>query len=661
MSEATASINFPKISSLVVCDYHLYPGEVDGEGLKISFDDGPWLILGVNGLGKSTLLLLMRMMISGNVRLRPAGFAGQRNDLQVANKRMFAVRVADAAADAVATITCKVGEDQFTVTRDLADLSLIEASRLKNGNAEAFTDEGSYQFALAESVGVGSFDDVVRVLEYLTFVLESQTSLIWNVEAQYEVFRGLLVPKLAPQLRELEQEIISADSSARNLGAVLHKMRKSQEKKLKNLKNANNTRAKLRAERASLENVEARLSEISEELEQLKDERDNIRLQLKRSEADLLNQTAKYEKLKFESIRQAFAGLDLSLQYIYLKLFSDGFCLACGHEAKAQADKIEKRVKAGKCPVCANVKSLPDNGLDLGEEWRSQVSDAHKGIEKAEGALDVHRSNFANLSGQVHKLEAETEKYKDAQEKSLTKIRRLVRQLPADDKERMREEENRIDALIRQVEEFKSERAEAESRIAILLDEVSAAVETIRVQIEKVFDETAAPFFAEKVRLVYSPRNVKIGQTGRKLSFPAFETELTSGATLGQYIRRTEDQVSYSQRLYLDIIFRMALLTVIGGDGATLVVDGPEGSVDAIFAERAGALFASFAALDENNIILACNIVEGGLIPKLLSNYKKGEKWQRIVNLIDQAKPTAALDSLKPEYMEKLHEIISDA
>lgn len=576
------------------------------------------------------------------------------------SKRMFAVRVADAADDAVATITCKIGQHTFTVKRRLSDVSLVEASRQKDGREDTLQDEESYRTAVAQSIGVGSFDDVVRVLEYLTFVLENQTSLLWNVEAQYEVFRGLVVPKLAPQLRELEQEIISADSAARNLSATLHKMKKSREKKLKNLKNADNTRAKLKAERASLENSEVRLSEVSEELEQLKDERENTRLQLKRCEAELMNRTAKYEKLKFDSVRQAFSGLDLSLQYIYLKLFSDGVCVACGNEAKAQAEEIEKRVNEGKCPVCGNVKSLPANGLDLGDEWREQVVKAHNGLAKAESALNVHRNNFANLSGEVLKLENEIEEYKDAQEKSLATIRRLVRQLPADDKERMREEENRIDALVRQVEEFKLERAEAETQIAILLEEVAAAVEKIRVKVEKVFDETAAPFFAEKVRLVYSPRKVTIGQTGRKLSFPAFETELTSGATLGQYIRRSEDQVSYSQRLYLDVIFRMALLSVIGRAGSTLVVDGPEGSVDAIFAERAGALFANFAARQGNNAILACNIVEGGLIPELLSHYNKDEKWDRIVNLIDQAKPTAALNSLKPKYMKKLHEIVSD-
>jgi ABC-type cobalamin/Fe3+-siderophores transport system ATPase subunit len=155
MSKATASINFPKIISLTVADYQLYPGETEGDGLNISFDDGPWLILGVNGLGKSTLLLLMRTMISGNVRLRPAGFAGQRSDLQVANKRMFAVRVADAADDAVATITCKIGQHTFTVKRRLSDVSLVEASRQKDGREDTLQDEESYRTAVAQYIGVG--------------------------------------------------------------------------------------------------------------------------------------------------------------------------------------------------------------------------------------------------------------------------------------------------------------------------------------------------------------------------------------------------------------------------------------------------------------------------------------------------------------------------
>lgn len=105
----------------------------------------------------------------------------------------------------------------------------------------------------------------------------------------------------------------------------------------------------------------------------------------------------------------------------------------------------------------------------------------------------------------------------------------------------------------------------------------------------------------------------------------------------------------------------MVLLDVLGDGGGSLVVDGPEGSVDAVFAERAGDLFALFASQPGANAILACNIVEGGFIPHTLQNYPGPLARTRVVNLLDQAVPTAALRDLRPLYIAKVDEILGRA
>jgi hypothetical protein len=100
----------------------------------------------------------------------------------------------------------------------------------------------------------------------------------------------------------------------------------------------------------------------------------------------------------------------------------------------------------------------------------------------------------------------------------------------------------------------------------------------------------------------------------------------------------------------------MAILDVLGGGSGTLAVDGPEGSVDAVFAERAGDLFAGFSRAPSKNVVLACNIVEGGFIPHTLRNHADDPK-ARVIDLLDQAIPTAALTDLRPQYEEKVEEI----
>ena len=109
-------INFPKINRITVEGYELYPGE-NGIGLtEISFDDGPWMVLGVNGLGKSTLLLMLRYLLVGPVRVDSAGFKGDRKAAFYGDGELtFSARVSDKARSASGTIEFSVGERKFII------------------------------------------------------------------------------------------------------------------------------------------------------------------------------------------------------------------------------------------------------------------------------------------------------------------------------------------------------------------------------------------------------------------------------------------------------------------------------------------------------------------------------------------------------------------
>jgi hypothetical protein len=190
---------------------------------------------------------------------------------------------------------------------------------------------------------------------------------------------------------------------------------------------------------------------------------------------------------------------------------------------------------------------------------------------------------------------------------------------------------------------------------------LSTATEAIRERLEANFQTRADAFFAEKLRLVYAPRKDRIGQTGRPFDFPAFEVEMTSGATQSQFIRRHADQVSLSQREYLDMIFRISIIETLSNTGGSFVVDGPEGSLDAVFAERAGDLFAKLSErTSANTVVMACNVVEGQFIPNTLRDYHTpAAREARLVNLLDLAAPTTALTELRGKYRQAIDTILS--
>ena len=81
---------------------------------------------------------------------------------------------------------------------------------------------------------------------------------------------------------------------------------------------------------------------------------------------------------------------------------------------------------------------------------------------------------------------------------------------------------------------------------------------------------------------------------------------MTGGAIAGQTMRENPREVSQSQAEFVDLAFRMALMTVTAkGGAATLVVDAPEASLDFLFAERAGYQLAAFSkARRENRVVV---------------------------------------------------------
>lgn len=71
-------VSFPQVKRIEVTGYELYPGKDKIYLTQIPFDDGPWMILGVNGLGKSTLLMLLRFLLTGPYNTPSPGFKGEK-------------------------------------------------------------------------------------------------------------------------------------------------------------------------------------------------------------------------------------------------------------------------------------------------------------------------------------------------------------------------------------------------------------------------------------------------------------------------------------------------------------------------------------------------------------------------------------------------------
>lgn len=173
------------------------------------------------------------------------------------------------------------------------------------------------------------------------------------------------------------------------------------------------------------------------------------------------------------------------------------------------------------------------------------------------------------------------------------------------------------------------------------------------------FDATARGFLLETASLTWAPTRVLLGQAGTggldlTVEYPSFSVEMT-GANFSDVVRRdSPEQVSESQREFIDLAFRMALVKVGSrSQTSTIIIDAPESSLDAVFVNRAAAVLAAFANGNQSNrLVVTSNLAAGKLIPAMLKAAESSPtaRLGRIVDLFNAGVPTRAMKELRAEY-----------
>lgn len=663
------TICFPVFEKLSVKNYRLYPGERGDGRFDFSFRPDENLVLGVNGLGKSTLLLLLKQMIEGPVRLRSPGFAGERQaDWFVGDANMFAVRADDGAVNATAELTLRFGARQIRIERRLRDLSLIKHALDVEGAGGGVRDNGDYQDDLADLAGLGSFADVLRICDRVVFFLENRERLLWDWRSQYEIFRSLLLPRLdADRLRRLESQIVSADSAARNIRASMYKLRNRREREARKLEKEEDVVSAIADLDPRIDDAQGNEIDLVQQLDvkrvQVADDR--ARSWKIATEEDAA--AARYSHLKYRAMRHSLPKADKDFLYLLLKIEQEGHCLVCDtHGLDAMSAELAGRLAKGHCIVCNSPLANGDVATTT-EALVAQAQTAHDELLRFRASAAEAQSRLDVVAAEEQELVARLRRCREEVDILQRHRRNLVAKLPRTDRAQLARVESEIDDLRSGAEQFEHDREVAEAEVDGLLAELREGVERYHESIERTFLKRGGSFFIEGIRLVYVPRVERIAQMGRKFEFPAFEVDMTSGTTGAAFVRRTYEQASLSQREYLDIAFRMAVMESFGGAECSIVLDGPEGSVDVVFAERAGKMLADFASAHgeaadgwtARQIVVACNVVEGGFIPFYFRDHgTRLDRSARTVDLLAIATPTAALNQLRPEYDRKVQEVL---
>lgn len=654
--------SFPIFQCLSTNGYGLYPGTKQKPDLEVEFRRGLTLVLGANGLGKSTLVTMLYRMCTGPVDL-PRLSSGELGNIKLQTKklntrerRLFADRVNDNAEKASATLTMTLGEAEVSLTRALANLELTE---LRCNGEEAPASEDKYQELIKEHAGVSHFADWILILRHITFYFEERRSLVWDPSAQRQLLRLLfLAPAASKEWADVERDVLQRDSRMRNLQNTLGK----EEAALSESEDAASSDLDVRGELAALEKLQEidqpKLDELNDQVLTVAAAQQSARLEALRAESQHESAYRDLERRQLTAIANAFPDTSDTARYLLAQLISDEECLACGSNSPRTAGLLRKRIGEQRCVVCeSKVRETPKKlagarGIAKATNALSEAETRLSTVNELRVAADAE---LEALLTQISELEASVSARR-------ARIATLAARLPPDEAELHKQRQD-LSGMRARLESQKRELKARGEDLTNLIKRIGRDIVARKGDVQEAFKDYAEDFLLETASLAWRPHKGQVGQSGPAIDFPNFELEM-GGADFPSPVRREgPQQVSESQREFIDLAFRMALIRVAGNGGiGSIVIDAPESSLDAVFVTRAADVLTRFAADGGNRLLITSNLIEGDLIPELMRESKiRSASSKRVIDLLKIAAPTAATRILKSDYEAVRQEIFEKA
>lgn len=650
-------IYLPMLKKINIENFSLYPNALD---FTYDFIEGVNLIVGGNGIGKTTFVNLIKYSLIGLYRKHKDSRRYKENKIvkrEQFNEEYFKNRMDKSYSlneQAKVTVTFYIGNTLFTVTRNLYSIQLEKVLVNENGNVYALTGniikqhkyeklnneekreylQYKYEEKVAKAANLYEFDDLIFFINEILIFGENRKTILWDTDLQEMLSSKYFNdPNLDNKYNDYKMDAKYFDSLSRHksediraIRMVLEKISTNEnenEKGTDTVKKINELKIKMEKEIRKLEIIQNDRKKIeyilkikyNEKTKHIKEQQE-IEISIKEEEKNIYKELWEtlhpdyylFEKYIKNNMSCPLCNKPLEKEVYHRMIHSNDKCVLCGKEIK-NINNDNDNIK--------RYKERLNNKLAL-------IQSIEKDIYNNEVELRSLDSEFNKVNLQVNQTQAKL--------RDLEYLISTQNDYSQNDSITIKKMMNEILLLEQEKNEFqqKSKKCTDDS------NEIAREMDDNRVRITRelsqIFSEFAERFLSVKCELTYDDFD---GKGNRYIPI------------IDRTTRSYAEELSESQSFFIDHSFRMSLLKYFYTAPSFFICETPDSSLDISYEINAANVFLKY--LDyPNALIITSNLNNSKFLDHIVEHAPK----IKYINLLKIGRPSTI-----QSYNESLKEI----
>ena len=612
--------------------------------LDLDIPDGVFCIVGANGLGKSTFISAVNFGLCGRIPKPGERFQSADeyfHDIRDFSSSFFEGRITEADRhEARVELEFTIREDHYHIIRGAFEPDQLQYASLNGeritGNSTAVND--LYKSSVKKSVGVSTFEQFV-FLQFFIFTFDERRNLtFWETPVQRQMLLLAFGDDAgeAQEAEDLRRSTERLESIARNANYQATETRKRLQRALQVLNGLSPEVIDLREEQETLDqHLDQLCARESDTLATLSDS--------KLRSAELRSQALSLKgRIDEVFTKRAARTSNLRVRPIVADSLASCSCHLCGASGAAVIRGLEKRISKDSCPLC---------GIDF--PTKDIAKEAIQTIVQLDTDLSSMNQRIQDEVTKQHRTEVEIDNLHAAIAQQQSKIgsferqhRELSKSIGTTD---VKEIELSIQANQRVIRDLNARKIDVRRQ----RDNQMRRLKDIQGRISQLYAESENEFLGIFRDLAESFIGLDLDAR-----FDVRGTQMHLILAIDGQTRRQHYQLSESQRFFVDIALRMAIVHFIScDDKGSLLIDTPEGSLDIAYESRAGEMFARFVE-SGYQLLMTANINTSRLLRELAK--RCGSNQMHLERMTEWTTLSAVQETAQDLFREAFDQIEAD-